>query len=161
MPAFTFWLSEWFERCACLVFSGGFCLWYRVIPEKVELSWLPVAQRPCHHNPGKEDMTECVKWEKNHTYGLNSLHITLLQICSKERLSISAERGLEHTQESIDQCSPRQDLLGFLDICHFGVFPKFLLQELIQGLRLVGPRTPEHHVLHAEVQAAHVVHGLP
>lgn len=101
------------------------------------------------------------KMEKNKsTYGFNSLHITLFQICSKERLSISAERGLEHTHKSINQHGPRQDLLGFLDICHFGVFPKFLLQELIQGLRLVGPRPPEHHVLHAEVQAAHVVHGL-
>lgn len=99
--------------------------------------------------------------EKNCTYGFNSLYTTLLQICSKERLSNSAERGLEHTQESINQHSPQKDLLGFLDICHFGVFPKFFLQELIQGFRLVGPRPPEHHVLHAEVQAAHVVHGLP
>lgn len=78
-----------------------------------------------------------------------------------ERLSISAETGLEHVWDSINQHSLRQDLLGFSDICHLGVFPKFLFQELIQGLRLVGPRPPEHHILHAEVQAAHVVHGLP
>lgn len=89
------------------------------------------------------------------------MHITLLQICSKERLSISAETGQEHTWHNMNQHSLRQNLLGFSDICHFGVFPEFLLQELIQGLRLVGPRAPEHHVLHAEVQAAHVVHGLP
>lgn len=70
-------------------------------------------------------------------------------------------RGIQSIPQESQQHSPKQDLLGFLDICHFGVFPKLLLQELVQGLRLVGPRAPEHHVLHAEVQAAHVVHGLP
>lgn len=85
VPTFTFGLSEWFERRGRLIFSGDFCLWYGVIPEEVELSWLPVTQRPCHNNSGGKDKTVKGKMEKNHMLMASIVYPSQdLQMCSKE-----------------------------------------------------------------------------
>jgi len=131
MPAFTFRLSEWFESRSCLVFSGDFCLRCRVIPEEMELSWLSVTESPCHnHSGGRGNTTPKIKWKNAMLIASIVRTSRVLQICSMEMLSTSAER----VSQKSNKHSPKQDLLGFLDICHFGVFPKLLLQELIQGL---------------------------